>query len=152
MPTTSGKIGRGVTLKMGDGASPEQFAAIANIVNIDGLEEQLGTADATLLVSTRQEIVPTLFQDGPVTLTAHFDPNHATQDDATGLRKALRDKTLKHFKIDFSAAFSTGDNLCSFSAFVTRMTNGQITVDGLMEITVELTPDGSAAPVWGTAP
>lgn len=147
---TTGKTGLGTSLKMGNGASPEVFSPIANVVSIDGPSETLETVDATHLLSPNffREKLPHLKDGGQVTTTIQFDPNTATQSQTTGLKKKYDDRVLTHFQIDFSGAGVTGDNMVSFSAYVTNLGKA-VAVDRIIEMAVTLTCSGEV--VWGPA-
>lgn len=144
MAATTGKIGLGVVIKMGDGAGSEVFTAIANVADISGPNTTMETVDTTHLGSTGgyREFLAHLKDGGEITLTCHFDPNHATHDDASGLRSKFDNRTLTNFQIDMSAAFSTGDNQIDFAAYVTSLGNS-FAVDNVISMDVTLKVSGA---------
>lgn len=142
MTASTAKIGLGTALEMGDGQSPEVFATVANVVNIDGPGESMETVDVTHLQSTGgyREFLPHLKDGGEVTLTVHYDPTHPTQDGSTGLKKKFDDRSLTNFRINQSTQFAT-NGILSFSAYVTGL--GKTTnVDGVIEQQVTLRTTG----------
>jgi len=149
MTISTGQVGLGVTINMGDGGSPEVFAALANVANIDGPGESVETVETTHLASTGgyREFRPHLKDAGEVTLTMHFDPTHATQDSTTGLKAKYDANTLTNFEIDLSTVFTGGENKVSFAAYVTNL-GLAIAVDNIIERPVTLRVNGQ--PVWTT--
>ena len=151
MTATTGFTGVGAALKLGDTTSPEVFTAIGNVTSF-GLEQTADQIDATHLGSTSgfRE-----FKQGFKAATAnfeiHFDPDHATHNDAAGLLKAFADGTERNFKADFSAADNNGvgkpstDPICTFAGVITQLsvsvTEGMVTGSGQISL--------SSAPTWG---
>lgn len=141
MVASTGKIGIGTALKMGDGATPtEAFATVANVVGIDGPGRSMEIVDATHLQSTGgyREKIPHLKDGGTVSLTVHYDPTHATHDEATGLPKKYEDRTLTNFQIVWPTVVGKTH---SFAAYVTNV-GAQFQVDDLIQMTCELTISG----------
>src|SRR5688572_24654951 len=104
MVATTGFTGIGAALKIGDGASPEVFTAIGNVTSF-GIEQNADQIDATHLGSTSgfREFKQG-FKSATVNFELHFDPDHPSQDDASGLMAAFEDGTEYNYKADFSAA------------------------------------------------
>lgn len=152
MAVSTGKIGLGAVLKMGDGASPtEAFTAIANIASISGPSETMETVDTTHLSSTGgyREFRPHLKDGGEVTFTIHYDPTHATHDDATGLKKKFDDRLLTNFQIDLSNLSDGGggfasNNLITFAAYVTNL-GMNVPIDDMVTRDVTLKVSGAIA-------
>lgn len=146
MPATTGKIGLGTLIKMGDGQDPEVFTSIANVADINGPNESMETVDSTHLNSTGgyREFLAHLKDGGEVALTCHYDPNHATHDGSTGLRKKYIDRILTNFQIDTSAVITSGNNLISFAAYVINL-GPQFSVDNLIGFDVTLKVSGAVS-------
>ena len=153
MVATTGFTGIGAALKIGDGASPETFTPIGNTVNF-GLDQTADQVDATHLGSTsgyRERKQG--FKDATVNFEIHFDPDHATHNDTTGLMAAFEDGTSHNFKADFSAADNGGagapatDPVCSFAGVVTGLSisvsEGMVTGSGTISM--------ASAPTWGAS-
>lgn len=141
MAATTGKIGLGATLEMGDGGGSEVFAAVANVVSITGPGEKMDTVDVTHLGSTGgyREFLPHLKDGGEVTFECHFDPTHATQNDSTGLRSKYSNRTKTNFRLNwYGAGIPFRD---SFAAYVTAL--GKATpVDNVVKMDVTLKISG----------
>ena len=93
-------------LKMGDGATPEVFATIAEVKDIKGPKMKADTEDATSHDSTDgwKEFIPTLIEGGEVTFDIQFVPTGATHSYVAGLAKLLVDRTLRNFQLVFPDA------------------------------------------------
>ena len=118
---TQGVIGLGTLLKIGDGASPEVFAAIAEVKDITGPGLTVEFAEFTHQQSTGgyREYKPTFKNSGDVTFKCNFLPDDATQGfSATGLLKDYEDGTLRNFQLLFP---DTGNTLASFAAYVSNI-------------------------------
>lgn len=139
---TTGKTGLGVVLQMGDGASPEVFANVANVVSMEVGGVSLELVDATHLDSPDfyREWLPSLKTAQAWSLTLQWDPSHATHDGTTGLRKKAEDRLLTTFKVDPSA-IGLVDGI-EVDAYVTELGNISMTADGIMTQTCTLQPTG----------
>jgi tail tube protein len=142
MGATTGQTGMLATLEMGDGASPEVFTDVANIVSMNVGGVSLATVDATHLGSPNgySEVKPTLKRPEEWTITLQWDPNHATQDGTTGLRKKLEDRTLTNFRFDpLLAGVSKG---VVVAAYVTQIGNVTVESEGMLTQQITITPNG----------
>jgi len=101
-----GYIGFGILLKRGNGASPEQFTAIAELIGLAGPTLSRETVDVTHTESTNKyrEFIAGLLDAGEVTVDVAWLPDHATQNEATGILKDLHDGTLRNFQIIWPTA------------------------------------------------
>lgn len=95
---------KGTLLKVGDSASPEAFTTIAQIYALSGPSLQQEELDVTDHSSTDgwKEFIGGLKDGGEVSGELHFDGAQATQDETTGLQKALKDGTVKNYRITFT--------------------------------------------------
>ena len=86
----------GTLLKIGDGADPEVFTTIAEVLDISGPGLSLDTEETTNHSSPGgwEEYVGTILRSGEVTFGINYDPVGATHDASTGLIKDLTDRTL----------------------------------------------------------
>lgn len=104
---------QGTTIKIGDGASPEVFTAIAGVRDIGGLGGgSAAEIDITTLLSTAKEFAVGLPDEGTVTLELNYDPTDITQKD---LEDARDDQTLTNFQIITPSAGAT----FAFAGYVT---------------------------------
>ena len=106
-------------LKLGDGATPEIFATIAEVLDISGPALTLNVEDATSHDSTDgwAESIGTILEAGDVTFDVQFVPTGATHSYVTGLIKDMVNRTLRNFQLVFPdattwvlPAFVTGFN------------------------------------------
>lgn len=152
MTATTGFTSIGALLKLGDAASPETFNEIGNTTNFT-LQQTADQIDATHLSSTSgYREFKQGYKTATVTFSGHFDPDNASQDDATGIVAAFNAGTSRNFKADFSAADNNGvgkpatDPVCSFSGVVTEFSIDTPTGD---MVTYSGTISMSSSPTWG---
>jgi hypothetical protein len=119
---TEGVIGLGTLLKIGDGESPETFAAIAEVKDITGPGLSREFAEFTHQQSANgyREYKPTFKNSGDVTFKVNFIPDDTTQGFAAagGLIKDYEDGTLRSFELLFP---DVGATKASFSAYVANL-------------------------------
>lgn len=129
----------GTLLKMGDGATSENFSTIAELKDIGGPSKSLGTKEVTTHVSPgrAREFIATLIDNGEVTAQINFLPSDGTHDPVTGLQSALDDAVKTNFQLVFP---DDTDTTATFAAFVTAF-KPAAPVDGSLdaEITLKLT-------------
>ena len=108
----------GTLLKMGDGADPEIFTAIAEVANISGPSLSMDTIDVTNHSSTDgwREFIGGLLDGGEISLDINYQPTEGTHDFTTGLLKNMSNKTVRNFQLVFPDGSST---TWSFSALIT---------------------------------
>lgn len=106
----------GTTLKIGDGATPEVFSAIAEVTNVGGPGMSLETIDVTSDSSPGgwKEYVGGLLDGGEIKLELNFAPGNATHQ---ALAAAMGSRAKKNFKLVFP---DTPATTWSFAAFVTN--------------------------------
>lgn len=105
MPASTGRIGVGVLLKLGDGASPEVFATLANVTELNAGGITVNMEDATHLASPNfyAELIPALKESEEWTFTLQWDPTSATLDSSTGVRSFIEGRTQVNLQVDPSA-------------------------------------------------
>lgn len=143
MPTkTKAKAGIGVLMKMGDGASPEVFATLGGVTNLEAGGVSLATEDATHLDSPDYytEVIATLKTGQPWTATLQWNPDDATHDELTGVRAKLEARALTTFRIDTTAAELTKG--IAIDGYVTELGNVTISPTGIMTQSFTVTPSG----------
>jgi hypothetical protein len=121
MGASEGVIGLGTLLKIGNGASPEVFSAIAEVKDITGPGLTSEFAEFTHQQSTGgyREYKPTFKNSGEITFKCNFLPDDTTQGFSTsGLLKDYEDQTLRNFQLLFP---DTGATLASFAAYVANI-------------------------------
>ena len=139
--TTSGISAHGTLLKKGDGATPETFATIAEVGDIDGPTLKSVMEDFTTHGSGGNvEKKPVLFDGDTLKFPVQFVSSNATHDKTTGLVADRNNKTLRNFSVTFpdSSGFT-------FAAYVGEIkfkapVKGKLTADVTLEITGAITP------------
>lgn len=76
----SGVSSQGLVISRGNGASPEVFAAIANITSHDGPSKENPEIDVTTLSSVAKEFLPGLTDNGELSVELNFDPEATSHD------------------------------------------------------------------------
>lgn len=135
MAATLARSGFGALFQREVSPGSGTFITIAEVTNIEGVEETLNMVDATHMESPNSvmEKIPTLIEPGPVQLTLNFVPANTTQ---TTLRADLRAKLERNYRILIPAA--AGTPRFTFPAFVTNVGN-PIPHDNKMVMGVSLT-------------
>ncbi len=111
--------GMGVQFETGDGASPEVFTKVAEVLSVGGPTVNRDVIEATHTDSldNYKEFLSGLTDGGEVTVTMNFLPGDGTQDESTGLMGDFLVQTLRNYRIAFPtspvvnwtfAAFLTG--------------------------------------------
>lgn len=132
----------GTILKMGDGADPEVFTAIAEVRDISGPSLSGDTVDVTphSTTSSWRRIIPTLLNPGEVTFDINFIPTEAThKDDAGGLLDLLKNQTRRNFQLAWSDA---GATTWSFAGYVTKF-EPSAGVEAELKASVTIAIDGA---------
>jgi len=93
---TNAILGAGSSLKLGDGASPEVFTKIAEVLRVGAIGQSAAEIDVTSLDSTAKEYIAALPDGETVSITMNFVGG--TQQNA--LRDGVR--TTKNFVMEFS--------------------------------------------------
>ena len=110
--TTGASIGHGSSFGIGDGASPEVFAAVAAVTSITPPGLSRDSIDATQMDSAEKwrEFIPGLKDGGEATIEGHFVPGGDAQDDLVAALSA----DTGNFRITFPNA-----NTWTFAGFCT---------------------------------
>ena len=109
--------GTGTTFYRGDGASPEVFTAVGDVVSIAGPEISKEEIEVTALDSTAKEFISALDDPGEVTLLVNWNPQDAQH---VLLRSDAEGNTARNYRIIWSDVSSTQVNF-----------NGQVMVFSL---------------------
>lgn len=126
---------QGVLLKIGDGASPEVFTAIPEIVTFNGPGGAGQVIDVTDLDSLAMEKIMGLPDEGQLT----FDINYLPDNTYHALLRTNRGaQTLTNFKLVFTD--DSPAKTWSFSAYVTGFTvTGGVNAPIRASVTLEIT-------------
>lgn len=118
--TTNGLIGYGIHLARGDGASPEVFTNIAELVDLSPPAFSKDSVEATHTDSPDgfREFIPGLKDGGEFTATVNLIPGNATQGNASGgaLNDFRTETTSRNWRITFPGSPAA---TWTFKAFIT---------------------------------
>lgn len=138
MSNTAADTGLGSKFSIGNGAGPEVFTDVAEVVDITPPEQMVGTTDATHMQSPNgnKEYIATLGDQGPADITVNYVPGGAAE---TALLAALAARAPKNYRITFPST-----NTWTFGAIMTSFKPGQLTPDGKMTATASFQPTGAS--------
>lgn len=105
MAATNALIGYGVHLARGDGASPEVFTNLAEVIDLSAPSMTKDSVEATHTDSpdSFREFIPGLKDGGEFTAVCNFLPSNATQDNTSGgaLNDFINETTTRNWRISF---------------------------------------------------
>ena len=103
MAVTKARSGFGTLFQRGDGATPEVFTTIAEVMDVEGPEKKVNFDDATHMESPDQyaEFIPTMKESGSVTFNVSFLPDDGTH---ASLNTDLEAMTKRNFRIVLPSA------------------------------------------------
>lgn len=130
----------GTVLKIGNGATPEVFSAIAEVKDIKGPSASVGTEDVTHQGSAAAEYVATVLDNGEVSFDVNLDPTEASH---SALYDAMEGKELTNFQLILTDDGATQYN---FAAYVTKFER-DMKVKGVLGASVTLKISGAIAEV-----
>lgn len=136
--TTQARLGYGVKLRLGDGATPtETFAEIAEIKTLDDGD----SAEAVEVTNhqspgRRKQFIPGLIDGDEISLTLNYIPGHATHSLAAGLRGLVG--VQRNFRLE-EPGNSTGVQVSCVITNVGR----SYPVENAMEMSVTLKKTGA---------
>jgi hypothetical protein len=141
--------GYGAQLLVGDGASPEGFDAVADVVSITPGAMETEVIEKTHLRSpdAHREKLAGLRDSGPFVVELNWRPAHESQSNAGGgsgsftgggLIALWRERTEKNFKIVLNDGSPATE--WPFRGVITKFQPGAITNDDKIGATVEITP------------
>jgi len=139
---STGRAGIGTQLQVGDGASPEVFATIANVTQISAGGVTVNMIDATHLDSPDfyAEFIPGLKTADEWTATLQYDPSNATHNGSTGLRKQMEDRTAAVYRINTSA-IGMSESIYA-ECYVSQLGNAEFSPEGIITQSLTLKPTG----------
>ena len=133
--------GAGASLAVGNGASPEGFTAIAEVIEVTGPEQVNDEIETTNLSSTSKEFIAALKDNGTCEFEAHFNPSNAQH---AGLFTDVAAGTVKNYKLSWDDPASSPAPYVIFAAFVASLStstppNDSVKLSGSLRITGALT-------------
>ena len=132
--------GAGATLAVGDGASPESFTTIAEVIEVTGPDQQNEEIETTNLGSTAKEFIAGLKDNGTCQFQAHFAPSNTQHQQ---LFSDAADATARNYRLTWSDGNSPSPYV-QFTAFVQSLSNetppnDSVKLNGTLRITGALT-------------
>jgi len=131
-------VSQGMTIGIGDGASPEVYTTIADVISISGPGGSSAVIDTTDLSSTAKEKRMGLPDEGQVTLEINYIPanvQHAL------LRSTRAAQTLVNFRITFTdspmTTWTFAANVLGFS--ISNAVDAVTTASVTLEVTGSIT-------------
>ncbi len=134
--SSSALTSQGVTIGVGDGASPEVFTTIAEVKSIDGPGGQANEIDVTDLSSTAKEFALGLQDEGDITLDINYIPGNTQH---AQLRSDRAAGTSRNYRITFTDSPAT---TWTFAAYVKGFSISNA-VDNITGASVTLRVSGS---------
>ena len=91
----------GSKFKIGDGATPEVFTAVSEVIDIDGPGMTRDSTEVTSQDSTSgwREFIPGWRDGDTVTISANWLPTDTTQDGSTGMFSQFNDDDNHNYQI-----------------------------------------------------
>ncbi len=143
-------IGYGAEFHVGQGTSPETFVAVPEVMKIAPIVSMTtGVVDVTHLRSPdrHREKIPTLSDSGPIVIEGNYRPAHGAHllaggdgFDASHNLQALRASAARNnFLIILPSASGVSDGL-PLEGYVTKYEIGELTLEGKVPFTLEVTP------------
>ncbi len=141
--------GYGTQLLVGDGASPEQFEAVAEVRQITFGDMTTAVFERTHLRSpeAHREKLAGLRDSGPFSMVLNYRPKHESQNNAGGGSGAFAAGGLLYMWInrltkDFKIVCSDDSPATEvpFTGVITKYQPGTLGPDGGIDLTVEITP------------
>lgn len=130
-------LSNGCTLALGDGASPEVFTVLDELISISGPAEAAPTIDATALDDTARKFIRGIEDHGELSVQAHWDP-----DDTLGqvaARTSFTAQTTKNWKITFTDSPAT---TWTFAAIVVGWST-EVALDQSIQVTIGVKISGA---------
>lgn len=142
-------VGYGAQWEIGSGTSPETFQAVEQVVSITPGQMTTAVADKTHLRSpaAHREKVATIRDSAPFAIKLIWNPKGQSQSktgggtgsfSGGGLVELWINRTERNMRINLNDGSPSTD--WPFRGVITKFQPGQITVDNLIEVDVEVTP------------
>ena len=138
---TIAKISNGTLLKVGDGASPEVFTTVPEVMRLTGPSVRFDLLDVTShdTVGFFREYIPGLADGERVSASVNWRPNNTVHKN---LRIDAYARTLRNFKVVFP---DSSDNTVTMATYIeSQVPKADIGTPLLMDISLKVT----GAPVW----
>ncbi len=138
----AGLFAKGVSLWVGNGASPEVFTKIANVKPVTGPTYNVTIVDTTThsTVGNFREKAAVLIDAGKIGFKVNYDPSDPTLAPSTGILNTLQNLTEKNYRLQFPPS-DTLHTRMNFKGFVSSH-NFTFPVDNVIEADVAFDIDG----------
>src|ERR1051325_3163807 len=142
-------VGYGAQWLIGDGASPENFEAVADVISIAFGDMTTAVIEKTHLRSpaAHREKKVTLRDSGPFTMKCNYRPTHESQNNAGGgtgsfTTGGILAKWIGRSELNMKIKLNDGSPATElpFRGSITKDQPGEIMADGKTELTVEGPP------------
>jgi hypothetical protein len=134
-------IGTGILLKAGDGASPENFVTVAEIVSLKPPQLSRNEVDVSNHNEGQEAKILGMLRKGQVTGTLNWIPTDATQSEVTtGALSDILANRKRNWRITYPPL---GLPKWTFPGRVQLFDPQEVTVDAAMQIAFALTIDGA---------
>jgi predicted secreted protein len=133
----------GTVLQLGDGATSESFASIAELTDVNAPAMTKDSIEVSNYGSTDRfrEYIPGMKDGGSVSFEANWLPNNSTHDESTGLLECFNDDVNHNWKFVLPDSLGT----ISFVGHVTAFTpTTPLTMQGKLACTIKV----SGKPAW----
>ncbi len=137
--STSAFLGSQTLLKLGDGASPEVFTTIGEVVNISPIAQKKDLVEVTHLLSTAKEFIGGLSDGQEITVVCNLLPTNTQQ--VAMLTAAASITSAKNFK--YVLPTGGGSLTSSFAALVLSSSVGPTTPNTATQVTFGLKITGA---------
>lgn len=152
-----GIFGHGAQLLMGDDGTPEAFEAVAEVTSIKPGGFMVAVLEKTHLRSPNKhrEKKAGLRDTDPTVIELNWKPGHESQNltgggsgsfTSGGLLYVMRNTLTKNWKIQLDDSPTT---YLPFTGFISKYEIGALNNDGIVPLTVEITPTGDVGSDWG---
>lgn len=129
-------LGFGIQFKRGNGADPQVFTTIGNLVDVTPPTKTRETKDATHhgVANRIRKVIAGLRDLGEATIVLHFDPGGTAEDD-------LNDDFMSDVPVDYKIVYPNAEE-DPFTAFVTELSPAT-PLDDVMKISAKLKLTGA---------
>lgn len=137
--TTQAILGQGTLLQRGDGASPENFTTVAEVLSIDGPGLQADVVDVSHQSGTNRyrDKIQGLRTGGQITFQCNYIPGNATQNNASGILGDFANGTVRNWRLMFPSTPAASLIVAAFvqQASIEAPVDSQLKINGVLETT-----------------
>lgn len=138
--------GKGTLLQHGVGTGPVVWTTLAQRVEIDGPEMEVGTRETTHLDSAARTFGATILDTGEVSMTLDYDPGEPTHTLLTGLLTGQTVEQWQTVDTDVITGGVAAGSTIAFLGILTKFKPTGMTVDDNLQAEVSI--KGSGVPTF----